>query len=379
MLSSTWCNDIKTSIQRDSKWKASILYPSKSASMINAIIPQSSIKKNNPKLINTHVDIVDIMNPSNSMFLEQFMIAHNFPKNALFEFEGYNSIGSSKNLLQSIKQAAFENGTILNNNNIHKKSSKHQFHSITLVCGHFGKPSAEVTSTKNFKDGCIQANDTIIQQAHYSSSIKNRSRNSQFQRVNSSSSKANRSNTKKCVCLFQFTIMFDDIQCKWFLKRRKEKSDTICYHTNHVYINPSHMSRTKNIIDPNVFNTISNCIQSGISTTNIVQLVHSQHNQNIDYQTIHNLKLNHVNKLITECGGNPASNAVDELIKIFESIENVSFTYILHNYNSGFVTYRKNRNENQKYMFTNTFSHTNDNYFHNSVKKLERFIVSWNK
>ena len=40
-----------------------------------------------------------------------------------------------------------------------------------------------------------------------------------------------------------------------------------------------------------------------------------------------------INKLIEECGLNPGGSSVDQLIKLFTSMENVSFLYIIHRYN----------------------------------------------
>jgi hypothetical protein len=40
--------------------------------------------------------------------------------------------------------------------------------------------------------------------------------------------------------------------------------------------------------------------------------------------------------------GNPHGNSVDKLLALFKQTKNASFVYLLHKYNSGFVTIQKN-------------------------------------
>ena len=365
-MEDSWSADIKSALKKESRWKASIFIKSSNAKLINQIT-RISYPDN---IGNSHVNIVDLLEPDKGYMLQN-ILPNLTVKNALFEFEGFNLLNDARDITDYIKQSAFERGTILNIANTHKKSNSNKHHTITLTCAHYGKPSRDIMKSKEYNNGCIQANNTIIQQSHYGPSFKNNSRNSSFQRVNNTdiSKKTNRSNTKKCVCNFQLTIMFDDITSKWFLRGRKKQCVDVCYHTNHVYIDPKHMSCPKHIMDKNVNDTIMTGIDAGIQTTNIILYVHEKHGKNIDYQTIHSMKMSKINKLIEECGLNPGGSSVDQLIKIFTSMENVSFLYIIHRYNSGFVTCRKNRGETMQEKINNVLgTDEEDEYFHKSVR-----------
>ena len=365
-MNDSWSADIKSAITKDSRWKACIFIKSSNAKLINHISKSSYPDKS----CNSHVNIVDLLEPDIGFMLQNILPNLN-AKNAVFEFEGFNSLNDAKNITNHIKQAAFDSGTILTIANTHKKSKNNKHHTITLTCIHFGKPGKDVMPSKEYNDGCIQANNTIIQQSHYGPSFKNKSRNSLFQRANNTdkSKKSNRSNTKKGVCNFQLTIMFDDTTSKWYLRGKKKQTLDVCYHTNHMYIDPKHMSCPKHIIEKSVCDTIMSGIDSGINTTNIMLYVHEKHGKNIDYQTIHSMKMSKINKLIEDCGLDPGGSSVDQLIKIFSSMENVSFTYIIHRYNSGFVTCRKNRGESMQEKINNIFGNNDkDEYFHKSVR-----------
>ena len=164
---------------------------------------------------NKLIDIVDIFNNNNAMLyavLNNISVLNKYPNNGIFHFEKYDGFHNKQSLINDLKHSAFQNGTQLI---IHKKYNKtkiNPFHSIILACVHFGKPKKVVNMNKDFKPNYIQACNTIIQQAHTASSIKNRSRNDTYKRAHIdnngllSPTKVNRSNTKKCDCKFQFTI-----------------------------------------------------------------------------------------------------------------------------------------------------------------------------
>ena len=208
----SWCSNLKSSISKDSKWKPTILMPSTHALMIN----NHSLCNNSNQInmtLNTHIDIVEFFNPMNLSLIclmDNISKQNSYPQNALFHFEGYNSLDCYKKLIFDIKESAFNSGTILKTNSSYSQSNKTKYQTYTLVCDHFGKPSDSVMNSKVFEDNCLQANNTIIQQHHYGKSVKHSSRNAKFKKVNSqhTNDKSNRSNTKKCICTFQLSIFF---------------------------------------------------------------------------------------------------------------------------------------------------------------------------
>lgn len=347
----SWCKDLKESIKTDSKWKPIIIFPSSHALLINNSVMPSSCNNFIPsKQKPTHVDIVEFFNPTNFALIalmKSISLQEGYPSNALFHFEGYNSLNEYQRLIVDIKEAAFNNGTILNNNSSYNKSQTMKHTSYTLVCEHFGKPSVFVANSKQFEEGRLQANNTIIQQHHSCRSVKHSSRHAKFKRVNNHNSniKTNRSKTKKCTCTFQLSVFFDSVTSRWFLKPRRSKTFDHCFHFNHIYVPPKYMLKTKRNIPPDLRTRINKLITFGNNSSSIVSTIRGEEGINIDYDTIFSIKIDQMKGLLEECSDDPSCSAVTKLIKLFQNSDNVSFVYILHRYNSGFVTFRKTAKE----------------------------------
>ena len=219
-----------------------------------------------------------------------------------------------------------------------------------MACSHFGDQKVNTAArAKQFKPHCVQASNTIIQQAHSSSSIKNRSRNKTFKRANvinsdkQSAEKVSRSNSKKCGCTFQFTIFYYEESSRWYLKKRRDMVEDNAYHFNHIFIDPIHLSASKHNIDKRVKQSLLNLVTSGSSIVSIQQCIRVQHKVNVSYQTIYNIRTNEINQVLKACSKHPYGSSVDKLISLFKGMDNVSYVYIMHNVESGFVTYRKNK------------------------------------
>ena len=132
----SWCKDLKESIKTDSKWKPIIIFPSSHALLINNSVMPSSCNNFIPsKQKPTHVDIVEFFNPTNFALIalmKSISLQEGYPSNALFHFEGYNSLNEYQRLIIDIKEAAFNNGTILNNNSSYNKSQSIK-HSVQVI------------------------------------------------------------------------------------------------------------------------------------------------------------------------------------------------------------------------------------------------------
>ena len=92
---------------------------------------------------------------------------------------------------------------------------------------------------------------------------------------------------------------------------------------------------------------INNLIEYGNNSSSIVSTIRGEIGINIDYDTIYSIKMDQMQGLLDDCKGDPSSSAVGKLISIFKNSPNVSFVYIIHRYNSGFVTYHKTKREKQ--------------------------------
>ena len=393
-----WCQSLKDAITNDSHWKATVPFPSTFAPQINSIVfkqnesNQSCIENEPSNLSYSHacnsstnisstismetndydeshynhdkdVDIVGLLgdiSPQLSIYLKDISTYNKYPTNAIFKFEDYSNKSDQTKLIQHISSSAINYGTVLSIQKANPVSDRNPFYSVVLACVHFGNPrSTKYSSKKTFVTNKAQANNTIKQMAHAPTSIKNKSRNSHYERVKFESShdeldlnnqisidgKINRSSSKKCNCTFSFTIFYDPHTLSWYLKNKKSLKDSNMYHNNHIWINPIHLTMPKNTVSPSVMHSIECLISSGHDIPSIQLFVKDRYKENIDYQTIYNLRMNSISSLLKACNEKPYGTSVDKLIAIFKNTKSVSFVYILHRANSGFVTFRKSRNQ----------------------------------
>ena len=105
------------------------------------------------------------------------------------------------------------------------------------------------------------------------------------------------------------------------------------------------MLKTKRNIPPDLRTRINKLITFGNNSSSIVSTIRGEEGINIDYDTIFSIKIDQMKGLLEECSDDPSCSAVTKLIKLFQNSDNVSFVYILHRYNSGFVTFRKTAKE----------------------------------
>ena len=329
--------------------------------VLNIKSQTSLLNKDIESINKNEIDIVDLLHPTNLTLIakmNEIAISENYPSNAAFYFEGFDGLQNKNKLIEILKSNAFKTGTVLNvekTNNINKSNPNFN---VVLACIHFGKQKKSTMKERQFLPNYVQACNTIVQQAHTASSIKNRSRNATYVRAhrnktnNEDKIKVNRSKTTKLGCTFQITIFFEQNTLKWYLKMRKRFKFFPELHQNHIWINPFDMNYSKNNIPKVVWQTIVSLIQSGTGIPNIQQYIKTTYKVNIEYQTIYNIRVTHINDLIDICSKNPSGSAVDRLIALFTNTSNVSCVYILHRYNSGFVTCRRNKKESYEQIIT---------------------------
>ena len=189
----------------------------------------------------------------------------------------------------------------------------------------------------------IQGQDTLIERQHSTSSVKGKSRSVALKRAHISKSSNNKKVVvNKCQCTFIITVIYEPSSRRWFLKQRQRYKETAMYHNNHIWINPSHNFTSKRDLPPELMESILSMIKSGSNATSIQLYVKSTHHINIDYHMIYKIRSSHINELISQCSTNPYGSTVDNLIALFKATDHVSCVYLLHNFDSGFVTYRKN-------------------------------------
>ena len=379
----SWSDNIRNSIHNESKWKASILFPTSYASQFNNILSLTrsldshsiNVTVSSSFDTNKYVDIVDLFDMNNSSLyglIDQISLVNSYPNNAIFHFEGYETKDDREPLASYIKSSAFKSGTILNSTKSYNKSEKTKAYNFTLTCAHYGNYDGAKEKSNRFVDGKLQMCGTIKQTSHSASSIKNRSRNSCFSRVNNSTNsfedKCNRSSTKKCGCTFQLTAFFDDSSNRWFLKTKRPLNSSHMYHINHMFIDPKFLSMSKYQLPSAINEAIESLIQVDGNISTVIAHIKQRFNVNVNYGTVYSIRSKFIDQLIHICNDKPYGSSVDKLITLFKSMNNVSFVYVIHRYDSGFVTYRKNKSDSYSGSYTEYNTNNDNSFCHIAIK-----------
>jgi hypothetical protein len=96
---------------------------------------------------------------------------------------------------------------------------------------------------------------------------------------------------------------------------------------------------SKDIIPEKIMQCIHLHLQHGTTVKLIQRFIKVQFKSS--YHTIYKIFTDNLTNQFDVCCKNASKSSVDKLISLFESYKNVSYVYIIHKYNSGFVTYRK--------------------------------------
>ncbi len=127
----------------------------------------------------------------------------------------------------------------------------------------------------------------------------------------------------------------------------QNESHPLRYH-NHFRILPEHLSMETKCLDQDVTKFISDHIASGAPSNQIRTLVHAQFGINVTINQIRHKRQFYIDGMIGILDSNTSSSsaqmtAAEKLIKVFENMDDVSFVYVKHFIDSGFVTYTKDR------------------------------------
>ena len=141
---------------------------------------------------------------------------------------------------------------------------------------------------------------------------------------------------------------------RWYVSAPKKKDDisisSRCLHTNHVRILPDHISTPSKLIPAHVDEFITNAIKSGEAITSILNIVRIQYNITLTESQVKEKRKDYIDNMIDLLEGEDRSdiikmNAATKLIRLFESMDDVSFVYVQHEMSSGFVTFTKDRSQ----------------------------------
>ena len=230
--------------------------------------------------------------------------------------------------------------------------------SVTIQCQRHRRTRATI---RNFAPESIQQPGTIIQQAHGSKSTKGHSRSSTNQRVSdntkydegscfSRSNKRSKITTtrpmcKDEMCPFGIKIFCHSSDSKWYLSCETNRLKVSLQHIGHMPVCSDHMSSRLRNVSNDLDEFIVKLFNASISPPVIVNLVMEQFKTTLTEGDLYKYRDKVLHQLLSDTSKTPYGTPVDKLIQSFSKKSDVSFTYVLHDYESGFVTYRKNKDD----------------------------------
>ena len=150
-------------------------------------------------------------------------------------------------------------------------------------------------------------------------------------------------------CNVMFFVFCHKVSKRWYVSAPKKKSNMCsrCIH-NHVRLVSMHLTTPTKNIPPHVNEFIANAIKSGEANTSIQNIVCMLYNITLTDNQLKDRRKDYIDNMITLLEGenrNDVSrmNAATKLIRLFQSMDDVSFVYVQHKFSSGFVTFTKDR------------------------------------
>jgi len=231
--------------------------------------------------------------------------------------------------------------------------------SVTIQCQRHRRTRA---TPRIFGKESIQQPGIQIQQAHGSKSSKGKSRSSTKQRVSDNTnyeegSTFARSNKRSKItttrpmckdemCPFGIKIFCHSSDSKWYLSCGTNRLRVSLQHIGHMPICSDHVSSRIRNLSSDLDEFIVNLFNAHVPPPTIVNLVKEQYKITLTEGDLYKYRDKVLHELLSVTSKTPYGTPVDKLIANFNKKSDVSFTYVLHDYKSGFVTYRKNKDDN---------------------------------
>ena len=197
-----------------------------------------------------------------------------------------------------------------------------------------------------FSNGNVQQAGTSLQLEH--------GKNKKKARKNKVTSK--RALLKENSCTFCLYIYCSTIDEKWYIAKYspgvKEnysvgRKCVTLEHCNHLPLCPSHMIVHKGGLTIEMKKEINDLICSGASNGVIVKFAFQKYKVVLSHDQIRQFKVSRIDDIINQFSndvdGPPPVTAVDKLIALLRNMNNVTYVFVKHNIESGFVTYMKAR------------------------------------
>jgi len=211
-----------------------------------------------------------------------------------------------------------------------------------------------VFCTKSF-----QANGTIIQRPHASSSTKGASRSRKLKRITDCNNnlKRNKSSTKlpveKEMCCPFCIVIFLSIDNMWYLDGCGTEN---LQHLGHLYIPSRHKIIPKSLISTDVIAAVSNLQKNDVNTSSIRGVLLDQHHVQLSEEQIRTIRQENLDKQVEHALDIHNLTGAERFIELLSSIEDMNYIYVTHDITSGYVTMKRT----PKRALSNTITSADD-------------------
>ena len=125
-------------------------------------------------------------------------------------------------------------------------------------------------------------------------------------------------------------------------------------HRGHIYISPNHKVLPSSLFSDTLKLFIDNLLDNNVSENGIMNLCRSKYNQDVTIQQIRRISSDKLEKKISSYLEDDVSTstASDRLIATLKATPGISFVYVLHDLNSGYVKYQQKRKQSTSSFVT---------------------------
>lgn len=152
------------------------------------------------------------------------------------------------------------------------------------------------------------------------------------------------------LCPFHFVIFQGDDNM-WYLssmRRGANVGSDLSYHLHHPPVISTHMTCPKRDLNENVISDIKACFDSRMPCPNIKLFIQSKYKISVTDAMLRSLEKKYINSWLETLEENAtvdSDSPVQRLLKFLECMKTVTYSYVTHRMNSGFVTFHRKKNE----------------------------------
>ena len=149
-----------------------------------------------------------------------------------------------------------------------------------------------------------------------------------------------RASSREFACDVRFTI-FKHTDGKWYLqKARSDESKCICH--NHLPVLPEHIADDTSTLSEDATKALMTCCNMNMDPAMICEFMIENYHVTVTVDQIASMRKTLVDNILIDLDMQPTNMTnAEKLITLFRNDPNVNYIYVMHDHESGFITYRK--------------------------------------